>query len=176
MPLYLVRHPRPAVEAGICYGQTDLSLAEDPSACAARLLPQLPPGVPVFSSPLQRCRELAELLHPAPVCDDRLMEMHFGAWEMQAWDAIDRTALDAWAAAPLHFAPPGGESPAQVQARVGSFLAALTGVAVLITHAGVIRACTGIVAATENWMALPIDYGRMYLLDSSGLTHQEIIP
>ncbi|HMZ29882.1 MAG TPA: phosphoglycerate mutase, partial [Thauera aminoaromatica] len=28
MQLHLIRHPRPAVEPGICYGQTDLGLAE----------------------------------------------------------------------------------------------------------------------------------------------------
>ena len=37
MQLHLIRHPRPAVEPGICYGQTDLGLAECPAEVAARL-------------------------------------------------------------------------------------------------------------------------------------------
>ena len=28
MELYLIRHPRPQVAPGVCYGQTDLGLAE----------------------------------------------------------------------------------------------------------------------------------------------------
>ena len=37
MELYLIRHPRPQVAPGVCYGQTDLGLAEPAAEVAERL-------------------------------------------------------------------------------------------------------------------------------------------
>jgi alpha-ribazole phosphatase len=137
--LHLIRHPRPLVAPGICYGRLDLP-ADDPPAVAAALRGELPPGLPVWSSPLQRCRVLAGLLHAAPAIDARLMEMDFGDWEGRPWDSIPRAELDAWAADIADYAPPGGESPRQLQQRVLAFVATLAvAEAVLVTHAGVIR-------------------------------------
>lgn len=139
MILHLIRHPPPLVEPGICYGRLDL-LAEDPPAVAAALRGELPPGLPVWSSPLRRCRDLAVELHPQPAFDARLQEMDFGAWEGRQWDEIPRRELDAWAADVADYAPPGGESPRQLQQRVLAFVATLqVAEAVLVTHAGVIR-------------------------------------
>jgi hypothetical protein len=56
MILHLVRHPKPAIAPGICYGQLDIS-AENVAAVAIGLRDELPPGLPVWSSPLQRCRD-----------------------------------------------------------------------------------------------------------------------
>lgn len=163
MRLYLIRHPRPDVAEGICYGQTDLPLAEPAIEVAARLRPQLPAGLPVYSSPLRRCLELAVELHPRPRFDERLREMHFGAWEMQAWDDIGRAALDAWAADPLHFVAPGSESVARMRERALEFVATLDGDAVLVTHAGVIRALTGWAEALpqEVWIRRSFPYASI---------------
>ena len=53
--------------------------------------------------------------------DARLQEIDFGEWEGKAWEAIDRAAIDLWAASPLTFAPPGGESGAALIERVSEF-------------------------------------------------------
>ena len=123
MQLFLIRHPQPDVAAGICYGQTDLALPKHQhhqlGIIAQTLQQQLPSEFVVYTSPLQRCRLLAEQLHASPLVDDRLKEMHFGEWEMQAWDALPRDQLDAWAQDPLHYVVPGGESVAQLHARAG---------------------------------------------------------
>ncbi len=164
MQLFLIRHPAPLVDTGICYGASDLALAGDVAAAARRIRPQLPPAVPVFSSPLQRCRRLAAVLHPAPVNDDRLREMHFGAWEMTPWQQIQRAALDGWAADPLGYAPPGGESVGALQARVGCFIEEILtqGMvqAALVTHAGVMKVLLGMVRElpARQWMALSFEY------------------
>ncbi len=164
MQLYLIRHPTPRVAAGICYGRTDLELAEDVAAAAARIGPQLPLRLPVFTSPLQRCRQLADALHPAPRSDPRLQEMNFGAWEMRPWNQIQREALDGWAADPLGYAPPDGESVAQLQARVQNFVMELKDEglerAVLVTHAGVLKVLVGDSQRlpAKEWMALKFDY------------------
>lgn len=149
MILHLIRHPRPLVEPGICYGRLDVA-GESPELVAARLLSELPAGLPVYSSPLRRCRELAEHLRAEPVIDARLAEMDFGDWEGRAWDDIPRDQLDAWAADVAGYAPPGGESPAALQQRALAFVAGLrVPEAVVVTHAGVIR------VLVAHWQGLP---------------------
>lgn len=154
MRLFLIRHPRPAVADGLCYGAADLPLADDPQIAATALHDQLrtqwladlpatspttsspdvsapfPANLPLFSSPLQRCAQfaqhLARQLDTQPVIHDaRLAELNFGAWEMRAWNDIGAAALAAWVADPLQHAPPGGESVAALQRRVLAFLAEL---------------------------------------------------
>ncbi|MCB1939077.1 MAG: histidine phosphatase family protein, partial [Rhodocyclaceae bacterium] len=89
MELFLIRHPEPDVPEGTCYGRSDIGLAEDAGVAAARLRGILPAGIPVYTSPLLRCRSVAEHLSPAPAVDARLAEMHFGEWEMRRWDEIE---------------------------------------------------------------------------------------
>lgn len=164
MQLHLIRHPAPRVAGGICYGRTDLPPAGDVALAAARILPQLPPDVPVYSSPLQRCRQLADLLHPAPRSDARLQEMDFGAWEMRPWDLVGRAALDEWAADPLGYAPPQGESVAGLRRRVLDFVAEMRtqGLprAVLVTHAGVMKIIVGEARGLplHEWLALRFEH------------------
>lgn len=121
MQLHLIRHPRPAVEPGVCYGQTDLGLAESAAAVAARLRPLLPESFALHASPLARARLLAEKLG-TPRLDNRLKEIHFGDWEGRSFDDIG-SAIDDWAADPLGFRAPGGESPREMAARVLAWLA-----------------------------------------------------
>lgn len=177
MRLFLVRHPRPQVADGICYGRSDLPLAEEATACAARLRALLPEAAPVFSSPLARCRQLAEALHPAPVFDERLREADFGRWEMQPWDAIDRAALDAWAADPLHYAGHGGESVAQLQVRAVACareIAARHGEAVLVVHAGIMKTLAGALAGipAPEWFGFSFAYGTTSLIEDGRLVWQ----
>jgi alpha-ribazole phosphatase len=165
MRLFLVRHPLPAVPPGTCYGATDLPLADDPAAQAGVLRQLLPADIPMYSSPLTRCRLLAEALHPAPVFDDRLREIDFGTWEMQPWDALDRGLLDAWAADPFRFVPPGGEAVAALRARVAAFLAELPAESIVVAHAGVIKVCAAELAGEEDWFSLRFDYGAVSLIE-----------
>lgn len=172
-----MRHPRPQVARGVCYGRSDLPLAEEAAASTARLRPLLPEAAPVFSSPLSRCRRLAEALHPAPICDERLREADFGRWEMQPWDAIDRVALDAWAADPLHYAGHGGESVAQLQARAVACVAEIAArhdEAVLVVHAGVMKVLAAALAGVPapDWFGLSFDYGSVSLIENRRLVWQ----
>ncbi len=168
MDLYLIRHPWPAVAPGVCYGAADLPLAEAVAPVAERLKPLLPEGARVLSSPLQRCRQLAEALHPSPVLDPRLQEINFGRWEGKTWDDIyreDRNSLDAWAKDVLHFTPPGGESAAQMQARALACVGELAHEdTVIVTHGGVIR------ALLVYWLGIPAERWRQVQLDFGHLT------
>ncbi|MCK9387234.1 MAG: alpha-ribazole phosphatase family protein [Sulfuritalea sp.] len=175
MQLYLIRHPAPQIAAGVCYGRSDLPLAEDVAVAAARILPQLPPLLPpllpLYTSPLQRCLQLANALHPAPHSDHRLQEMNFGVWELRPWQLIEREALDGWAADPLGYCPPQGESVGQLQARVHDFVmeARRQGVqrAVLVTHAGVMKVIVGHARGlpATQWMALKFEHESVIEVD-----------
>ncbi|UPY37008.1 histidine phosphatase family protein [Sediminicoccus sp. KRV36] len=160
MALMLMRHFRPAIGPGICYGATDLDLAEGHEAALAALMARLPALDGVISSPLRRCRLLAEAIAAqrgrAVQLDPRLREMDFGAWEGLPWDDIPRAELDAWAADFLQARPHGGESVAQLRARSHAALAehrARPGRHLLVTHAGVIKAALATGDRAEDWPA-----------------------
>ena len=183
MRLHLIRHPRPAIETGICYGSTDApARAGEVEKVLAALLPLLPVGAPLFSSPLKRCCELAaplaEALHVSPpIHDARLVELHFGEWEMQDWNAISRAEIDAWAADPVGYRPGGGESVLQAAARLQGFLEAAKQLGgediIVVTHAGAIRLLLEIgngadvhtAALVASRVRRDIEYGQLLVLD-----------
>jgi alpha-ribazole phosphatase len=146
--LVCIRHPAPAIAPGRCYGRLDVALREPAQPAIDRILHDLRDLAPsgVWSSPAQRCRRLAAAIAEASGAplrlDPRLWELDFGAWEGRDWAAIPRAEIDAWAAAPLDFAPPGGESVTALLARLEAFLAALDeigGDRIVVTHGGPLR-------------------------------------
>jgi len=144
MRLHLVRHLAPLVGPGICYGRTDLAVDPHTEAAALPALRQaLPVGVPIYSSPLQRCASLARRLGADVRIDARLVELDFGAWEMRRWDQIARSEIDAWAADVAHYRPGGGDSVIGMAHRIDAFyntlLAGERGDAIVICHAGSMR-------------------------------------
>jgi len=154
MDIVLIRHPAVAVAPGVCYGRSDVPLADDPAAAAASIAARLaalraPSPRCVVTSPLGRCAKVASALAAAYRLDVHehawLAEIDFGAWELSAWDAIAREQVDAWAADLLNARAHGGESVAQFDARVQAGFDALTGdphaapAAWAVTHSGVIR-------------------------------------
>ena len=183
MRLYLIRHARPDVVDGLCYGSTDLSVTEqEHQQLLAALVPVLPKKLPIFSSPLRRCRALAGKLADVLESDDviydkRLAEMDFGAWEMRAWSEIPRTEVDAWAADLHGYRPGGGESVLDMAQRVHAFYSELQSQscpsAAVVCHAGTIRLLSACVRhALPFDMALDaarnphkIAYGELLVLD-----------
>ena len=72
----------------------------------------------VYTSSLQRCVKLAQALNMVEAKqDNRLQELHFGDWELQAWDNIPRDIFDRWAHDYANIAPPNGETFSQLQQR-----------------------------------------------------------
>ena len=180
MRIYMVRHPRPEVPAGHCYGRSDLAANEaDVERVLTALANQgLPGAMPVYASPLARSAVLAQRLSPAPAFDARLAEMDFGAWEMRSWDDIPRSEIDAWSADLLHYRPGGGESVMDVAARVAGFDADIRRAghvqAVTICHAGTMRLLHSLhlggtlVEAALRAAQAPhrIDYGEVMMLET----------
>ncbi len=132
MRLLLVRHGETDWNAeGRYQGQSDVPLSaigqQQAMALARRLAREEIHAL--YASDLQRAWQTAEVIaapHGLPVRPEpRLREIDFGAWEGLTFDEIRQRhpqALAAWEADPLGVAPPGGESLAQVVARVGQVL------------------------------------------------------
>ncbi|MDO8346171.1 MAG: alpha-ribazole phosphatase, partial [Cellvibrio sp.] len=169
--LYLIRHTRPDIAPGLCYGQLDVGLSGSFVEEANHVLNWLPKLDLIISSPLLRTRKLAEFLALMQHCkvriDTRLMEKNFGVWEGRAWDDIARHEIDAWTSDVMGYAPTGGESAQQVMLRVQAFLQELTRLPqqniALVAHGGSIRAILAQLASiplidTLNWK---IDYGAV---------------
>jgi alpha-ribazole phosphatase len=154
MRAYLIRHPKTVAPEQHCYGSSDIAAcAIHQQQCLPDLIATLPTALPMFCSPLKRCSAFATVLSTALRCptltiDDRLKEMDFGHWELKPWDAINRSEIDAWATAPLTYAPGDGETALEMATRVSSFYQVLlnsTIDSIIVCHAGTIRmlmACT----------------------------------
>jgi len=121
MEIYLVRHTTPAVEKGVCYGQANLDVTETFHSEAAIIRQHLPEkATAVYSSPLKRCKILAEHLyndHNIHLVDE-LMEINCGNWELKVWDEIPKHEIDPWMSDLLHVRIPAGESYTDVYERV----------------------------------------------------------
>lgn len=159
MKLWLVRHAQPLIVSGVCYGATDVAAEPQATLQAAQALAQaLPNGVAVVSSTLQRCERLAHCLRGlrpdlAYETDARLVEMDFGCWEGQRWDAIPQANFDHWMAAFGAHRFGGRESVHEFMRRVASAWDEMRheGLdAVWITHAGVIRAASLLVQGVRQ--------------------------
>ena len=187
MTLWVVRHARPLVAPGTCYGALDLQADATLTQLAAQALAQqLPPGCTVQVSPLRRCQQLAQALDGLRPdlsfsTDARLREMDFGSWEGVAWADIPRAAIDAWTADFANHRFGGMESANEVLQRVALAWDALQSQApaptepapsdtVWICHSGVVQALhllqQGVrkVGRSEDWPVASLGYGQWVCL------------
>ena len=120
----VIRHGQTmANEKGIYIGRTDYSLS---SRGAAELTAKMdefvyPHVARVYSSPLRRCIETAEILFPDVVIQtiDNLAEMDFGKFEgKSAEELTGREDFRAWLKGGIDCRPPEGESVKEVQLRI----------------------------------------------------------
>ncbi|SBS26682.1 Phosphoserine phosphatase 1 [Marinomonas aquimarina] len=147
MKLLLVRHPKPDVPKGQCYGQADVPIVadwqQDAEAIRIWLRQQFPQhSWQFYHSPLQRTRLLAHALHPDSIPVDALKEVDFGTWERRLWSDIPKVDIDAWLDNLVDHAPYQGETLAQLLSRVMAWFEEVKQAdqdAVLVTHSGVIK-------------------------------------
>ncbi len=141
--LWLVRHGATDwSDAGRFNGWTDVSLnargRRDASSLRARMRGMRFDGI--WSSDLSRAFETATLAGVDAVSDRRLRELDLGALEGLRWEECSPVIRDRLLAFD-GFAAPGGESTAQLRARLYGFLAEIGGGDhLLFTHGGVVRA------------------------------------
>ncbi len=145
MRVTLVRHTSVALPRGICYGKSDVALADSFPEEAAQAKQKLQGQyfTEVYCSPSSRCRRLAEILTPMDhKTDTRLMEMDFGEWEGKAYDEITDPRLQEWYADYINVRATGGESFLDQQARFKDFISDLKregkNDVLIVTHAGIL--------------------------------------
>jgi len=168
MEIYVVRHTKVAIDKGICYGQTDVPLAESFQEELALLKNQLPNDFDqVFSSPLSRCKDLGETFSNKIIFDDRLKEMNFGDWEMQAWNDIPTEEIQPWYDDFVSTETPNGDNFESLFLRCTSFLDELRtkeyNKVLIVTHGGIIRSSWSYLLEIplKNTFKLPLRFGEI---------------
>jgi probable phosphoglycerate mutase len=139
-------------------------------------------SLPFVASPLGRARTTMELVRDtlglpreAYAIDNRLREIGYGEWEgstlteAQARDPVlfARRLADKWMVA-----APGGESYAQVEARVGAWYFELSADTVAVAHGGTARALMVALGfeTPQSAAELFIEQGAVYVFADGGLT------
>ncbi|GAA3516597.1 alpha-ribazole phosphatase [Aquimarina addita] len=169
MDIYLVRHTTPNIEKGICYGQSDLGVTNTFESEVAAIHTGIPLKeiTNVYSSPLQRCKLLANTFGKPTVFDNRLKELDFGDWELKAWESIDQDELNPWMEDFVNVKVPHGESYVMLRDRILDFYNSLSLAShekiIIVSHAGPIRALVSHVQKTElkDSFHIKIGYGEV---------------
>jgi alpha-ribazole phosphatase len=175
MEIHLIRHTTPDIEAGICYGQSDIPLKNSFEIEFESVLKNAPVNAEIiYTSPLKRCVALASFLgyslHLPVKNDDRLKELNFGTWEMQFWNDIEQIALRKWMKDYENERCHQGESFRDLLDRVADFLNEIRpyNSIVCVTHAGVIKSANVILSGLSlaDAMRLSVDYGSVTTLQT----------
>jgi len=169
MEIYIVRHTTPNIEKGICYGQTDLDVANTFEMEGENVLAQLPKKIDaVYSSPLKRCSMLASMLKNKPILDNRLMELNFCDWEMKKWDDIPLNEIQLWYNDFVNERCLNGESYYELSLRAiecyEEILHLNYKVVVIVAHSGIIRSLLAYINAVElkeSFDEFKIPYGTV---------------
>ena len=184
MAIYLVRHTAPNITAGIIYAATNVPVHDDEFRRVIPLLDSaLPTSALIVTSPLTRCRRLADFLAMGSnarvvILDPRFIERDLGRWTGKMWEDIPRAEAKEFEADFLdHWPPPvetengpvlrglnvhprlgAGESVRAMQMRVLEGFEAAWDIAegrnlVIVSHAGPIA------AIIAHWLNVPLRRG-----------------
>lgn len=161
--------------AGRIQGSSDIPLdAEAMAELAAWRLPPPWDAAELWSSPLARAAQTARIVGGRdPRTDPALTEMHWGAWEgRRGLDLLAEPGsgfrhIEDWG---WDYRAPGGETPAELWARLRPWLDRLEVDAVAVCHIGVMRV---LLARAHGWdFAGPAPFrikrNRLYLLTLEG--------
>jgi alpha-ribazole phosphatase len=170
MEIIFIRHTTPKIDKGVCYGQADLDVSSTFKDETTKILMQLGKQnseTVYFSSPLKRCKKLAEKISKTIIFDDRLKELDFGDWELKKWKDIDKNEMNVWMNDFVNIAVTNGESYMDLHSRTIQFLSEITKKnykkAVIVTHAGVIRSLYSHIknSPLEKSFDLKLEYGQL---------------
>ncbi|MEN1785179.1 MAG: alpha-ribazole phosphatase [Bacteroidota bacterium] len=173
MEIFIVRHTTPDIDKGICYGQSDVSLAVTFPEEAKQVLRQLPKKpIVVYSSPSKRCVALAQQIpYQNMVQSADLMEMNFGDWELKPWSDIPKETLNPWMEDFVNYKVPDGESMRILADRVNHWFEHLhttnDETVVIVTHAGPIRVLLSAIHQTpleEAFERYQVAYGEVFIV------------
>lgn len=181
MLLWLIRHPEPEASAvGRCYGSLDVGLSEKGIVQARAVAEALADQqlAAIYSSPKRRCTVAAEMIAVAHgrafECVDALREIDFGEFEGRSYDEIAASHPELyreWMESPTSVCFPGGESFAEMRARVLDACATLLTrhadqLIAMVTHGGVIRVllAEALGMPAEAVFRIGVEYGGVSLV------------
>ena len=165
---YLVRHGESVSNLeGRVQGQSDVELSDHGHAQAklvaewSRRLAESVAIDEVWSSPLQRARETADVIAAAvglPVLVEQgLCELHAGIFQGHLWADLEEKfpeEVARWRSGDVDYVIPGGESRAQLAARGRAVLEGLAGRTsrgmIVVSHGGVLTAALGSMLGREH--------------------------
>jgi broad specificity phosphatase PhoE len=176
----LVRHP-PVADSlrGVCYGSSDVPLADDGPARIREIVAEVLTHGPIthlVHSGLARCAVVAGALATqsgvTALADVRLRERCFGSWELRRWDEIHAETGDAMmgmVTAPETWRPPGGETTFELRDRVLGWHADLPakGTIIAVMHGGPIAVLMGSLRSTPvcDWPGMIPPPGSIVALE-----------
>lgn len=182
MEIYLIRHTKVAISRDFCYGNSDVELADSKSDDMREVKNKLKniSFQKLYTSPLNRCRVLADELSESPIMNDGLLEMNFGDWELKKWDSIDQKIIDEWIKDFVNISPPNGESFMDFSMKSVFFYDNLLkehnedDKILITTHSGVIRSivCHVLKLPLTHAFNFEIDYGNVSKVEVSDGWHK----
>jgi probable phosphoglycerate mutase len=181
--IFFIRHGQTDWNAAARYqGQRDIPLNDVGRAQARRngevmrtLLGQAP-GYDFVASPLGRAQETMQILRETMGLprqgyrlDDRLKEVHYGAWEGRLASDLPRddpAGIAERRLDPYHWRPRGGESYADLMARTTQWLDSVVRDTIAVSHGGVSRTLRGRVLgiAPADLLHLDVPQDRVLVL------------
>jgi broad specificity phosphatase PhoE len=149
-------------------GRTDLPLTENGERVARLLAPVLAHEkfALVLTSPLQRARRTCEL---AGLSANAVVDSDLAEWDYGDYEGLTAKQIHTWAPGWMIFNDgcPGGETPAQIAARVDRVIAKVQsegGNVALVGHGHLFR------VFAARWLGLLPSAGSGFLLDTSTLS------
>ena len=179
MIIYLIRHTKPDVTEGTCYGQSDIDIVKEEFQ---RDLIYMKSVIPIrnwqaaYTSPLKRCAKLTNELTQGSckiITDNRIKELNFGDWELQKWNNIPEKEMNEWCENYIQKSPPNGESYNELYERTVNFWKMLNGkdhkTAGIITHGGVIRSILAHIfeMPLKNSFSIKLHYSEIIKIETS---------
>ena len=169
MKIWLIRHAKPLVEKGLCYGSLDVkadqTLTELASDNLIKALSKNSRVKVLLTSPRQRTKQLANLLAKrlkiSLLEEELLAEMDFGEWEGRLWEDIPKSAIDLWTEDFNNHPFGGRESTGQLLNRVWLLMENAKRThedQIWVTHAGVIKAVQFIMNNGEPYIKSAVDW------------------
>lgn len=165
---WLVRHAPVPCPHGRIHGQLDVTCDTSDDEDFRQLAKRIPNQSLLIESGLMRCRQTVGALETAglvllpPVIEPDLVEQNFGRWQGRSWLELETAKdpdLEAFWRDPAHAVPPGGESFAQMCARVAAAIGRISEQhmdrdILAVVHAGTIRAALAFALKLEPEQAL----------------------
>ena len=186
MNIYLIRHSKPDVPDGTCYGQSDVGITGAEFTQTVNRIENsidLTEIETIYTSPLTRCSRLANTLKSNQskiYTDNRIMELDFGEWELQKWDEIEPKELKKWTDDFVYTPTPGGESYIDLYNRVSDFWDATIPKSdsslAIVTHGGVIKAIFSKILETKlnKGTSIKVHHGELISIRYFGEAQYEI--